>query len=92
MLGGPCGQQLRVDFCFRAARLVVEVDGARWHPDPRRDRQRDNALTALGWRVLRYAWADVVHEPERVLAEIRAALAAGGPDVHRAAARRRPAG
>lgn len=65
---------LRVDFCFAAAKIVVEVDGQKWHQDPERDRRLDNALAALGWRVLRYTWAEVVHEPERVLAEIRLAL------------------
>lgn len=76
---------LRVDFCFPEARLVVEVDGARWHPDPARDQQRDNALAALGWRVLRFTWSEVVHDSARVLATVRAALAAGGPAVHLAA-------
>lgn len=65
---------VRVDFCFDAARLVVEVDGARWHPDPARDQARDNTLALLGWRVLRFRWAHVVHEPEQVLADIKAAL------------------
>jgi very-short-patch-repair endonuclease len=70
---------LRVDFAWPHAGLVVEVDGARWHPDPAVDRARDNALAQLGWRVLRYTWAEVLHDQARVLAEIRAALAAGGP-------------
>lgn len=72
----------RVDLCFAAPHLVVEVDGARWHPDPARDQQRDNALAALGWRVLRFAWHDVVHDSARVLATVRAALAAGCSTVH----------
>jgi very-short-patch-repair endonuclease len=70
---------LRVDFAWQEAGLVVEVDGARWHVDPARDRARDNALAGLGWRVLRYTWAEVVHDEARVLAEIAAALSAGGP-------------
>jgi very-short-patch-repair endonuclease len=72
---------LRVDFAFRVVGLVVEVDGAKWHPDPARDQVRDNALAALGWRVLRYTWADVVHDADRVLAEIRAAVACGAPSL-----------
>lgn len=71
------GHVLRADFCFVEARLVVEVDGARWHQDPVRDRERDNALACAGWRVLRFTWADVVHEPAKVLAQIRAALVSG---------------
>jgi very-short-patch-repair endonuclease len=76
------GAHLRVDFCFAAQGVVVEVDGVRWHQDPARDRVRDNALAALGWRVLRFTWAEVVHEHDRVLAEIRAALACATPSVH----------
>ncbi len=79
------GRVLRVDFCFAGAGLVVEVDGARWHPNPARDRARDNALAALGWRVLRYTWADVVHDHRRVVAEVKAALACGTPSIHLAA-------
>lgn len=70
---------LRVDFAWTAAGLVVEVDGARWHTDPARDRARDNALAGLGWRVLRYTWAEVLHDEARVIAEVTAALSGGGP-------------
>jgi len=68
---------LRADFVFEEVRLVVEVDGQKWHPDADRDRRRDNELAALGWRVLRYRWSDVVRDPRAVLREIR--LAAGSP-------------
>lgn len=67
---------LRVDFCFLDSRLVVETDGVRWHTDVARDQARDNRLAILGWRVLRVTWAQVLHEPEQVLADVRAALAA----------------
>lgn len=73
---------LRVDFCFEVARLVVEVDGARWHQEPARDQARDNLLAALGWRVLRYSWRQVVHDGPTVIAQIQAALSAGGSTVH----------
>lgn len=76
---------LRVDFCFADARLVVEVDGARWHPEPQRDRRRDNALAALGWRVLRFTWHEVVGDSAGVVAAVRAALDAGCSAVHLAA-------
>ena len=66
---------MRVDFCFEDAGLVVEVDGAKWHQDVGRDRARDNALAVLGWRVLRFAWVEVVHEPAGVLAQVVEALA-----------------
>lgn len=81
-------QQVRVDFCFPGARLVIETDGARWHTDVVRDQARDNRLAVLGWRVLRVTWAQVLHEPEQVLADIRTALSAT-PTVHLAADARR---
>lgn len=71
---------VRADFCFVATRLVVETDGVRWHPDPARDQGIDNRLAAAGWRVLRFSWAQVVHDPAAVLALVRSALAAGSMD------------
>lgn len=71
--------ELRVDFCHRQAGLVVEVDGRKFHPDPIRDQARDNVLAALGWRVLRFTWSQVVHRPAWVLAQVHEALAVGGP-------------
>ncbi len=73
------GRTSRVDFAWPHSRLVVECDGRRWHdPQDRRDadRRRDNLCARLGWRVLRFTWAEIVHQPERVVAEVRAALAA----------------
>jgi hypothetical protein len=67
----------RVDVVWREARLVVELDGRRWH-DGRlaleRDSARDNRLMAQGWRVLRFTWDDVVNRPREVVATIRRAL------------------
>lgn len=73
---------LRSDFCFAGQRLLVESDRSRWHPDPARDQGRDNRLAAAGWRVLRFSWAQVVHDPSTVLALVRAALGAGSQDCH----------
>jgi hypothetical protein len=66
----------RVDFVYRDARLVIEVD-SRWHdgPDDREaDRWRDNTLHAEGWRVIRVRYRDLVRAPDRVVAVIRRAL------------------
>ena len=71
---------VRVDFCFARQRLVVETDGARWHGDSRRDQTLDNRLGAAGWRVLRFSWAQVVHDPDAVLDLVRAALSSGSDD------------
>jgi hypothetical protein len=67
----------RVDFCWPDRRLVVEADGRRWH-DPSdvrdADRRRSNDLEMHGWGLLRFTWADVVHDPDYVVETVRAAL------------------
>ena len=81
----------RVDFCFEQQRLVIEADGARWHPDAARDRVLVNRLVAAGWRVLRFTWSEVVHDPAATVALVRAALEVGSNDVHLIAPQRRHA-
>ncbi|HEX4819384.1 MAG TPA: DUF559 domain-containing protein [Acidimicrobiales bacterium] len=68
----------RVDFVWRRQRVIVEVDG-RQHGAPldrRADRARDSALGGEGWTIIRVTRAELVHEPEKVIARIRLALAA----------------
>ena len=70
----------RVDFAWPEQRLVVEADGFAFHADRRRyrgDRRRTNALVLAGWRVLRFSWEDVLHDPDHVVQLVRAALLAG---------------
>lgn len=69
----------RVDFAYPPLRIIIEVDGWEAHQTRRalqRDLERQNALIALGWKVLRFTWEDVVRRPSKVAAQIRAALAA----------------
>ena len=63
-----------VDILFPAARLVVEIDGYRAHGDRaafQQDRTRQNRLTALGYRVLRFTWADLTQRPADVVRAVR---------------------
>ncbi|HWJ62949.1 MAG TPA: DUF559 domain-containing protein [Acidimicrobiales bacterium] len=67
----------RVDCYWREARLVVELDGARYHDGlsaRESDRRRDNRLMAQGWRVLRFTWDDLTLRPVETVRTIRAAL------------------
>ncbi len=51
-----------VDFAWRSARVVAEVDGYAFHSSRRafvNDRRRDAELTAAGYRVLRFTWTDL---------------------------------
>jgi hypothetical protein len=68
-----------VDFLWRSQRLIVETDGHAYHGTRtafERDRARDARLTMLGYRVVRFTYRQLVHEPELVVATLRALLAA----------------
>lgn len=68
----------RVDFLWDEARLIVEVDGLAKYDEPgalAAEKRRQNELVSLGYTVLRFTWADVVGNPEYVVAQVRAALA-----------------
>lgn len=71
-----------VDFLWRGARLVVEIDGFEFHSSRaafERDRRRDALLTATGFRVIRATWRQVTGEPQAVLGWVAMALAGGVP-------------
>lgn len=77
----PAGGGAEADFVWHAERLVVEVDGRDIHTARRafeRDRRRDQRLTLLGHRVVRFSWRQVVHEP-RYVAGTLATLLGGRP-------------
>lgn len=68
----------RVDAVWDAQRLVLETDGFQFHgtrPAFERDRRRDLALNAAGWRVVRLSWRQLTQEPHAVIAALAAALA-----------------
>jgi very-short-patch-repair endonuclease len=62
-----------VDFRWPAQRLIVEVDGWQFHRSRRAfvtDRARDRAALATGWRVARFAAAEVMRAPAAVAGEL----------------------
>lgn len=68
-----------LDFAFVAQRVVLEVDGKAFHSTASqvgRDRVRQRALEEAGWRFLRVSWFDVVLQPDWVIDQLRALLAA----------------
>lgn len=68
-----------VDFLFRAAKIVIEVDGLAFHSDSEafeRDRKKQNALMLAGFQVLRFTWLDLTEYPGRVIAEVKRAIRA----------------
>jgi very-short-patch-repair endonuclease len=66
------------DFLWRPQRLIVEVDGYRFHANRtafERDRVRDSELQAAGYRVMRVTWRQIAERPEAVVARLAQALA-----------------
>jgi very-short-patch-repair endonuclease len=62
-----------VDAVWPQNRLVVEVDGYAYHGNRaafERDRRKDAALTAAGYRVVRITWRQLEDEPHAVVALI----------------------
>lgn len=64
----------RVDILVEG-RVIVETDGRQFHESVR-DRRRDALLTALGYTVLRFDYAQVIHDLPSVQRSIAGALIA----------------
>ena len=68
--------RLEPDFYWPTCRLVVETDGWETHRTRsafKRDRRRDAALVAAGWRVMRFTYDDVAYDGATVTRRLRAA-------------------
>lgn len=69
----------RADFLYQRHRVVIEVTGAVAHASPAqraKDAARRNRLLTAGYLVLEFTYEQVVHSPELVIREVRAALTA----------------
>ena len=68
----------RPDLVDDELRIVLEADSFAWHggrAELARDARRYNALVVHGWLVLRFAWEDVMFDPQRVRLTLEAAVA-----------------
>lgn len=64
---------IRLDLAYPKRLIGIEADGFEFHsarPDFERDRLRQNALVARGWRILRFTSADA-ERPSRFLDDLR---------------------
>jgi very-short-patch-repair endonuclease len=67
---------VRLDFACPATKLGIEVDGLAFHSgadDLQRNCRKLNRLTALGWRVLHFTWADIRYRGDDVLRQLAVA-------------------
>jgi hypothetical protein len=56
----------RVDAVYEWAKLILEVDGRRWHSQVAQmeaDRHRDIAASLAGYHTMRFMWGDLVMRP-----------------------------
>ncbi len=68
-----------VDFVWRELRLIVEFDGFDFHNGRQMfesDRERDAALKAAGWEVIRFTWRQLQYQPELVMFRLGQIMAA----------------
>jgi very-short-patch-repair endonuclease len=74
-------QRFLLDLAYPAHRIGIEYDGARWHSGrvaQERDRTREHALVAGGWRVLRVTRTELQAGAPTVIAALRAVFADTG--------------
>jgi hypothetical protein len=65
------------DCVWHTQRLIAELDGRATHATDRafeRDRARDRALNAAGWRVVRITWRQLHDEADALAADLRILL------------------
>ncbi len=68
--GGPA---IRVDFLWRAQRLVVETDGHKTHRTRQafeRDRRNDQRLATAGYTPIRTTWRQITQESDELAARL----------------------
>ena len=76
------GQRYVVDCLWREQRVVVELDGAAAHATQRTfeaDRTRDAALTASGFKPLRFTWQALDRRPQQVFSVLGSTLEMRSP-------------
>lgn len=94
------GRDRYLDIVFELLRVCIEIDGYEFHGRRAETRERfetdrfvATAMTAVGWRVLRFTWRQVTEQPDWVITTVKATLAQASADICTASpAHRRRAG
>jgi very-short-patch-repair endonuclease len=67
----------RVDFLWKAERVIGEADGLLKYPNPEalhKEKQRQELLERLGYHIIRWTWNEVFRRPDAVAHWIHEAL------------------
>ena len=67
----------RVDFLWRARKVIAEADGLVKYSDRKdllKERERDHQLREAGYTTVHFTWRELFQTPEAVIARIRSAL------------------
>jgi very-short-patch-repair endonuclease len=74
------GLVLHPDLVDVENRIIIEAEGFEWHGKSAqltRDCRRYNSFILMGWHVIRFSWALVMHDPTYVQEVLRAAVETG---------------
>ncbi len=66
-----------VDFAIPGLKIIIEVDGRRWHAltqDMTADRRRDRSAAAEGWIVVRLTWDELIERPDELATDLLAII------------------
>lgn len=75
------GRRYRADIVIEDARLVIEFDGFAYHRSReafQKDRDRQNAFVAHGWRVLRFFNRQVLSDLDGVVEQVQQVVETAG--------------
>ncbi|MEY3733455.1 MAG: hypothetical protein RL347_814 [Actinomycetota bacterium] len=79
---GADGTDYRVDFCWPELKIIGEADGLEKYGNTpeqvrdakRREHDRQRALEAAGWIIIRWSWDELARDPYAVIRRIMSAL------------------
>jgi len=69
----PVGSYI-ADFCCRSKRLIIEIDGGVHVGREEQDREREEALRGLNYRIIRFTNDQVINDLNQVVEAILALL------------------
>lgn len=60
----------RADLAIPSVKIAIEADGAAFHKDKARDKNRDNYFASQGWAVIRFTGSEIYRNPDSCAGEV----------------------